>query len=71
MGNRPNLPLNSADEATNLLETWKKITPNDYKDKFPYAPKKIIRSPRNYNAYGGAQDNDIIEIKKILNLRRQ
>lgn len=49
--------------VTNLIRTWKEVTPEDYRDKFPYAPKKIIRSDNSsFNYYGGASDNDFIKI---------
>ncbi|MBU3957738.1 MAG: PKD domain-containing protein, partial [Nanoarchaeota archaeon] len=34
--------------VTNLIETFKQVTPDDYADLIKYAPVKIVRSPDNY-----------------------
>ncbi len=50
------------DNIKNLITTWKEITPDDYKDKYPYAPKRIFKSPDGVNAYGGSDDDDYIRL---------
>lgn len=47
----------------NLIRTWKEVTPDDYKDKYPYAPKKIfVSNDGGFNAYGGSNDDDYISL---------
>ena len=56
--------------VTNLIRTWKEATLDDYRDKYPYAPKKIVRSNDDrFNWYGGAVDDDEIGLAKINEIR--
>jgi len=43
--------------VTNLLETFKQVTPDDYSDLIEYAPKKIVRSPDGFSWYGLGSDS--------------
>ncbi|MBU4374277.1 MAG: hypothetical protein KJ714_07560 [Euryarchaeota archaeon] len=48
--------------VTNLIETFKQVTPDDYADLIKYAPKKIEKSSDIFSWYGGPSNNDFIEL---------
>ncbi len=57
--------------VTDLIETFKQVTPDDYADLIKYAPKKIVRSPDTFSWYGSSPDNpenDVIQLPESIEM---